>query len=266
MTRDDFRFSLLPILPFAITLATGFATPQDASAQSFAARATVLGGVKTSPSYFGSDDYEVGPTASLSLDYLRLPGGFQIGSREDRGFVGGFRPRFSFRYLNPREASDNPELRGLDDVDTSVEIGAGLGYDAEDFRIFADLRNGVIGHHDWAGVVGADAITRPTDALTLSAGPRVNFGGDDFMDTYFSISAAEAAASGLPAYDASGGLTSVGIELSARYDISDRWGLEGVAAYDRLVDDARDSPIVGLGSEDQYEFRFGITRDISLGF
>lgn len=266
MTRDHFRLGTLPIVFAVAGVMIGAGTPRGAVAQSFEARATVLGGVKTSPSYFGSEDYEVGPTARLSLDYLRLPGGFQIGSREETGFVGGFRPRFSFRYLNPREASENPELLGLDDVDTSVEIGAGIGYDAEDFRIFADLRNGVIGHHDWAGTVGADAVSRPTDALTLSAGPRVNFGGGDFMDTYFGISADEAAASGLPAYDPNGGLTSVGMELSARYDISERWGVEGVAAYDRLIDDARDSPIVGLGSADQYELRFGITRDISLGF
>lgn len=266
MTCDHFRLRAATIASAVAGVMIGAANPQAAVAQTFEARATVLGGVKTSPSYFGSEDYEVGPTASVSLDYLRLPGGFQIGSREDSGFVGGFRPRFSFRYLNPREASENPELLGLEDVDTSVEIGAGIGYDTEDFRIFADLRNGVIGHHDWAGVVGADAVSRPLNALTLSAGPRVNFGGDDFMDTYFGISADEAAASGLSAYDPSGGLTSVGMELSARYDVSDRWGVEGVAAYDRLIDDARDSPIVGLGSPDQYEIRFGITRDISLGF
>ena len=86
------------------------------------------------------------------------------------------------------------------------------------------------------------------------------------MRTYFGISAVEAAASGLPAYDIDGGLMSVGMELSARYDLSDNWGVEGVAAYDRLVDDARDSPIVGIGSPDQYEIRLGVTREISLGF
>ncbi len=249
----------------AVVAATG-GYAAAAAAQTVGARATVLGGIKTSPAYFGSDEYEAAPTFSLTLDYLRLPGGFQIGDPAPSGEIYGFKPRFSFRYVTERDVSDHPELAGLDDVDTAVELGAGLGYEARDFRVFADVRNGVVGHHDWVGVVGADAIVRPSDALTLTAGPRVNFGDEGFADTYFGISGAEAAASGLDPYDPSGGLTSVGVELSARYSLSDRWGVEGVAAYDRLVDDAADSPIVGLGSEDQYELRLGLTREISLGF
>lgn len=253
-------------LTLAAALVVSGGLGSTAAAQAVGARVTALGGVKTSPAYFGSDEYEAAPTFSLTLEYLRLPGGFQLGDPAPSGEIYGVRPRFSFRYLNAREASDHPELTGLEDVDTSVELGLGLGYEARDFRVFADVRNGVIGHHDWAGVLGADAISRPSDALTLTAGPRVNFGDEGFTDTYFGVTAEAAAASGLEAYDTNGGVTSVGMELSARYNLSDRWGVEGVAAYDRLVDDAADSPIVGLGSEDQYELRLGVTREISLGF
>lgn len=244
----------------ALLLAAG-----PAAAQGFEAKFTALGGVKLSPAYIGSDNYELKPTASFQLDYLRLPGGYQIGSPE-RDYVGGLRPRFSFRYLGDRNAEDDPQLAGVEDIQTSVEIGAGVGYEARDFRVFADVRNGVIGHNDWVGEVGADAIARPSEALTLSAGPRFNFGGPDFVDSYFGVTPAEAARSGLPAYDPSSGLVSVGMELSARYEVTERWGVEGIAAYERLVDDAGDSPIVDLGSPDQYELRLGLTREIRLGF
>jgi outer membrane scaffolding protein for murein synthesis (MipA/OmpV family) len=132
--------------------------------------------------------------------------------------------------------------------------------------VFADVRNGVIGHNDWVGEVGADAVSRPGDAWTLSAGPRFNFGDQGFATDYFGVSPEESALSGLPVHEAGSGLVSVGMELSARYDVTDRWGVEGVAAYDRLVEDAAESPIVGLGSPDQYELRLGLTREISLGF
>lgn len=238
----------------------------SASAQGFQTRFTVLGGVKASPAYIGSDSYELKPTVGADLSYLRLPGGFQIGSPGPQEFVDGFRPRFSFRYLGERDAGENAELAGLDPIDTSIELGAGIGYETRDFRVFADVRNGVVGHNDWVGVVGADAIGRPSTDLTLSAGPRFNFGGAGFMSDYFGVAPEEAARSGLPTYDPSSGLVSVGVELSARYDVTERWGVEGVAAYDRFVEDAADSPIVDLGSEDQYELRLGITREISLGF
>lgn len=253
---------IIPILAVAMVLCIA----GGAAAQAVGARATVLGGIKTSPAYFGSDEYEAAPTFSLTLEYLRLPGGFQLGDPAPSGEIYGFRPRFSFRYITERDVSDHAELAGLDDVDTAVELGAGLGYEARDYRVFADVRNGVVGHNDWVGILGADAIARPSGSLTLSAGPRVNFGDGGFANTYFGVSPAESAASGLSAYDPGGGITSVGMEVSARYNLSDRWGVEGVAAYDRLVDDAGNSPVVELGSEDQYELRLGLTRDISLGF
>jgi MipA family protein len=39
-----------------------------------------------------------------------------------------------------------------------------------------------------------------------------------------------------------------------------------VASYDRLVDDAGESPVTQAGSRDQFGIRFGVTRTIRLGF
>ncbi|MCB1403228.1 MAG: MipA/OmpV family protein, partial [Rhodobacteraceae bacterium] len=79
-------------------------------------------------------------------------------------------------------------------------------------------------------------------------------------------SASESAASGLPEYDPSGGLLGGGVVLGARYLFNERWGLEGEASWERLLNDAADSPITALGSEDQYEVRLNLTRRISLDF
>lgn len=224
---------------------------------------TLRAGVQVSPSYFGSDEYELGPDLAARLDYVRFPGGFEYGSSRTVGFRTGWGIQGSFRYLGERKDDD---IEGLDKVDWTAEAGLGLGYEQRSWRAFADVRYGIIGHNTWVGELGADAIAYPIEGLTLTAGPRLQFGTDDFAQTYFGISAEESAASGLDAYDASGGLLATGIEIGARYLFNERWGVEGAITYDRLVNDAADSPITRQGSADQYGARIGITRRISLDF
>ena len=43
-----------------------------------------------------------------------------------------------------------------------------------------------------------------------------------------------------------------GVEVGARYLFNERWGVEGAVGYERLIDDAADSPITAQGSADQY--------------
>ena len=227
---------------------------------------TLRAGVQVSPAYLGSDDYEVGPDLAARLDYIRFPGGFEFGSGRTVGFRQGWGLRGSARYLGERDADEHDVINGLDDVDWSFELGLGVGYEQRNWRAFTDVRYGFVGHNAWVGEIGADAIAYPVEGLTLTAGPRFQFGTDSFAQTYFGVSPEESAASGLEPFDASGGLLATGVEIGARYLFNERWGVEGAATYDRLVGDAADSPITEQGSPDQYGFRVGITRRISLDF
>jgi MipA family protein len=246
-------------LPFGLT-------DNLAAARVAAARITGGVGIGAAPDYFGSDDVSFGATGVLRLDYLRLPGGIEFGSVGVPGLVTGFGPRGSVRYIGSRRASNNPELRGLDDVDRTLEVGLGLGYDAEFARAFADVRYGFGGHEGFAGEVGADALLYPMENVIVNLGPRAAWGDGDFMGTYFGISDRESAASNLPAFNASSGFYAVGVEVGARYQFSPAWGVEGRVTYDYLVNDAADSPITDMGSRNQIGGRVMITRSISLGF
>lgn len=236
-----------------------------------AVRFTVGAGASYTPDYFGSNESTFGPAGVLRFDYVRLPGGFEFGSSGAVGYLQGFGPRGTARYISERRASDHSELRGLDDVDASFELGLGLGYDAEYWRAFADLSYGVIGHHSWVGEFGADAILRPNDAWVVNFGPRAYWGSSRFMNTYFGVSESETT-SNRPrsnynnAYDPSAGFYSAGVELGARYSFSPRWGVEGKATYERLINDAGDSPIVEAGTNNQYGLQVLITRSLGLGF
>jgi outer membrane scaffolding protein for murein synthesis (MipA/OmpV family) len=227
---------------------------------------TLGAGVEVSPAYFGSDQYETGPTGIARIDYLRFPNGFEYGSGATVGFRTGLGLRGSVRYISERNSSDFSEINGLDDIPWAFEAGLGLGYEQRNYRVFGDVRYGIIGSNAWVGDLGADAIAYPVDGLTLTLGPRLNFGSTNFTDTYFGISASESTASGLPEYDASGGLVSGSVVLGARYLFNERWGVEGEATWERFVNDAADSPIIALGSDDQYSVRLNLTRRISLDF
>ncbi|RVT82810.1 MipA/OmpV family protein [Rhodobacteraceae bacterium CCMM004] len=227
---------------------------------------TLGAGAKLAPDYFGSSDYSIGPSGSFSFGYLRLPGGRSFGNLDTSPDASSFGLRGSFRFVGERSAGDHPELTGLNKIDNTLELGLGVAYTSRNFDAFADMRYGFFGHEALVGEVGADFKLQPTDRLTLSLGPRVQIGSNKFNDTYFGVTAAESAASGLAAYNPSGGAVSAGIALGARYQFNDDWGIEGQVTWDRFTGDAADSPIVQQGDRDQYTISVGVTRRIVLDF
>lgn len=215
-------------------------------------------GPEYAPKYEGSDEYELsaaGTGAPLALTF----GGLRYENDGARGmFVGP-----SFRYLGKRRASDAIELAGIPDVDWALEIGLKAGMEWENAEVFGAVRKGLNGHTGWTGEIGADAILRPSDRVTVKFGPRVAFADDSYMSTYFSV---PATATLLPAYRARGGVKSVGLKASVRYDLSDDWSVEGIAEYAHLENDAADSPIVKAGSADQMGIKVLFVRRFTFEF
>jgi outer membrane protein len=126
------------------------------------------------------------------------------------------------------------------------------------------LRRGFGGHEGLVGETGIDVVAPLRPDLTLSAGPRLTFAGEDYMDTYFGVTPAQAARSGLPAYQADAGLKSVGVEGKLRYEFATDWAVTAKGGYFRLVGDAADSPIVELGDRNQFSAGLALSRRFSL--
>lgn len=223
-------------------------------------------GAGVEPTYFGSDSYEAVPAFTFGLDYLRLGRNRSIGSTDPYFIPTGLAPRLSFRVVKERTAADSPELAGLNDIDLSVELGMGVIYRQPNYEIFADARYGVVGHESWVGEIGADLVMRPREGLKLTLGPRLFLGDSDYAATYFGVTPAESAASGLAAFSPGGGALSAGVELGATYALTDKWGLQGTLRYDRLLNDAASSPITAQGSEDQFSASLMLTRRFILDF
>jgi outer membrane scaffolding protein for murein synthesis (MipA/OmpV family) len=246
---------------FLLSLTFGPATAEEPGGVS-----VTLGlGAEVVPDYFGASSMHVAPTGAFTIQKLVLPGGFGIGSQSALPTDPGFGPRGAFRFVPARNASNNSELQGLDDIDHAVEVGLGLFQITERSRIYGEVRRGFGGHDGWVAEAGIDAILRPSDRLVLTAGPRVHWGDTAFVDTYFGVTSKEAADSQYAAYDPDGGLVSLGIELNARYDFQNGWGLHATLGWRQLQGDAARSPITEEGSADQLGASLIITRTFALG-
>jgi len=216
-------------------------------------------GPKIAPEYFGSDGDRTSVTGTFELERLQF-GGYSIGGSKKNGlkFEG------SFGYVRERDSSDYSELEGLDDIDASFELGGAVRYRQPAYDVFAKLRYGVTGHESLVGELGADVIYRPTDQITLRAGPRILWGSDDYADTFFGVSEEESAASAFDSFEASSGILRQGVRAEAAYQFNDDWGVVGSIQYDQLNDDAADSPITQ--TEDQVSGSLVVTRKVTFGF
>ena len=165
-----------------------------------------------------------------------------------------------------RKESKDSKLIGLGDIDTAYEFGIFAEYMwAPWLRTRAEVRQGTGGHHGTVADLAADVIAPATRQLTLSAGPRITLASTSATSPYFSVTTAQSAASGLPVYDAKGGVWSVGAGAKARYLWNQQWGTHVFAEYERLTGDAGNSPIVTMrGSRDQWTFGAGVTYAFDL--
>lgn len=213
-------------------------------------------GGQVRPAYQGAKAYEFAPTGFVTLHQLWLP---WFGTVKDGRPKSGWSFGPSFRYLSGRESNDYAQLRGLNEIDPAFEVGAQVAYTFGIFRPSVAIRQGFGGHGGIVGEAAFDAVLYPTAATELTIGPRVSFANGEYMRTYFGVSPIESANSGLLAYDASGGIKGLGVELTGRYRFNEKWALATSFSYEKLLGDAKDSPIVRTGDDDQFSAKLGLT-------
>ncbi|MTH97817.1 MipA/OmpV family protein [Roseibium sp. RKSG952] len=215
-------------------------------------------GARVQPRYEAADSYIVYPFPLIGVGRFYVPGLGQVkDGRDSRGIF--VYP--AFNYIGERKPSDNRALRGTEKIDWTLELGAGAGYRFRNFRVFAELLQGINGETSQSGQVGFDGIFYPLDKVEFSIGPRATFAADGYMDTYFGVTDSEAAASGgtLTPYDPDGGFKSVALAARASYAYTDNVKLHLLGRYDRFVGDAADSPIAKTGDENQFTIGLGMT-------
>ena len=160
----------------------------------------------------------------------------------------------------PRTQHRNPELQGLGNVNRTLELGGFAEYWWQPWlRSRGELRQGIGGHHGLVSDLTTDVVAPVAPGWTLSGGPRLTLASTAAISPYYGVDIGQAAASGLPVYNARGGIRSIGAGDKARYDINRQWFSHAFVEYQRLEGDAADSPIVvQRGSPNQTMVGLGV--------
>lgn len=237
-------------------------------------------GVMSTPSYEGSDENRILPAAgvtgelggigftvrgpSLSLDLLKDKPGQKVGLR--------FGPQVRLRSNRHSKIGDEVVAR-LGKLDNVVEAGLRVGASFEDVLSRSDgLSVGVSARWDVSGK-GSGRVITPSATYLLPVSKAQVFGflasarfGDGKYARYnYSISPEGSAASGLPVYNAKGGLQEVSVGIATARDLSGDFldggfALGAGAMYSRLYGSAARTPITSIrGDRDQWTLGGGLT-------
>ncbi len=232
---------------------------------------TIGAGAAVVPDYEGSNDYRIIPAAAIRgqvsgisfftrATYLYV----DVVARGEGPLEFDLGPIAGARLNRTRKIKDDI-VDLLPERDTAFELGGFAGityhgltnpYDALSVRV--DVVKDVAGAHESTLVTPTIDFGTPlsrTFYVGLSAS--AEWAGGDYADYYFSISPADSLASGLPVFDADGGLKHWRLGILANQsitgDLTHGWSLFGLGSFTRLTGDFKDSPIVELrGSSTQW--------------
>jgi len=213
-----------------------------------------------SPDYEGSDDYKIGVKPLISFRYRNL---VHVDNNHIRINVFGHDaliPSIDFN-AGPlvkidfgRDETDNPDLTGLGDIGSSIELGVFASYTIGRTRVRIRLRKDVTGGHSGTEFGGdVRVVLYKAGSLAVIGSINSTWSDSDYMDSYFSINDIQALNSGLTVFNANSGLKDVRLALGASYLINLNWDIIANASYTRLLGDVRHSPIVKIrGSSNQF--------------
>ena len=275
----DFNIILRGVATAALIVASPAFAQEDEPLPNDPNNLTIGVGGAYVPSYEGSDDYELVPSGvirgkvagfgfttrgtGISIDLIRDD------PNSDYSFDLG--PTANLRLDRTRGIKD-AHVRALGEIDTAIEVGAYAGftknkllhrYDSLGFSV--SWLHDVTNTHDSAIIIPAIQYTTPLSPKTLvQLGVQAEHVGTGYGLTYFSVTPAGSAASGLPVYATDGGWKNYRINLFGAQMLSGdlrhpKLSLFGGVSYSRLLGDFKRSPIVAIaGDADQYFATIGL--------
>ncbi len=221
-----------------------------------AADISVGGGIGIAPDYEGSDYYEAVPVPFADVKFgngmfVKLLG---LNLRANLIPSNMWRLGPVYNYRAERDNVDNNRVDRMREISDANELGIFGGFDYNNWFVslefLADTGNA---HEGFTSKLRGGYNFIINNSWALSIGASTTYADDDYMQTYFGVTAADAARSGLAQYDADSGIKDIGIDLGLNWIITQNWSAKGIAKFTQLVGDADDgSPVVDQGSEGQF--------------
>ncbi len=218
-------------------------------------------GAMAMPRFPGSDR-----TRYLALPMLNVSyGRFFLGEAPGSGSGGGLGVNLyrdshwrlgtsiSGDFIKPRKESDDPRLHGLGDISGTARASLFAAYTQDWVTLRANVSSDIAGHGEGT-LVGVDleGHYHPIERLTLSAGPGFTWANGPYMRTFFGVSAAQSAASGLLPFEPGSGVDTIRFSLGAHYRLTSAWSLGARTNLSRLRGDAANSPITEARNQNTY--------------
>lgn len=199
------------------------------------------------PDYEGSEDTTVVPGILFSAvwdeGYFIKTAGTALRANVLADKMWSVGPALQYRMTRDDDV-DNTAVSRMQKIDSTVEGGifAGFNNAGKDASIqwVTDLSD----EHDGSLITLAAGYRIKKGDYKIRGGVSTTYADDDYMDTYFSVNAANVGTSGLPFYKAEAGVKDIGVDLTVSSGISDNWDLSGTLGVKSLLGDAKDSPVV----------------------
>jgi len=252
-------FTLWPAV--VMTPALALSAAANAQEREWSGNVSIGGGVK--PDYQGSDDMEGTPyldgRVSHGTFYLDFQGpNLKLNLSPIEGW--SFGPTIALESKRDHKVKSVAVGR-MAEIDDALSAGGFIGYSRRDVfsandNLTAQLSYVTDASDTYDGGYGAASLgygKQLNDRWSVGGSLRATYVDKKYAQTYFGVSAADALASGLPAYTLKAGVRDVSLGLKATYRLNDRWSVSGLTNYKRLLGDFADSPIVKIeGSADQF--------------
>ncbi|HUC60526.1 MAG TPA: MipA/OmpV family protein [Alphaproteobacteria bacterium] len=198
------------------------------------------------PRYPGAGAYRATPLPMVSVRYRDLlflgPAGLGANVIDWNGLRIG--PVFGFE--GGRDQSDDPHLSGLGSIAPSITGGGFLSYRYRHVQVTGTVRQAMT--HSENGLLGRVSFdylgTLVPKKLFVAMGPALDFDDGAYSRTWFGVTAAQSAASGLRADSPTGGLKDVGFHVRLTYRYTEHIVLLPLFNVTQFTTDAAASPIV----------------------
>lgn len=223
---------------------------------------TELGiGVATQPDYDGASHYEIVPAPSFDVRYYNLAFlsvGEGLGINVFHGKT--YRVGAAITYNLGRKLNNDVRLTTQRRVSPTAEFKLFGEYVIFPVVMRLDVRQALNGGYQ--GFVGDLGAYMPVAGSRkykyfVFAGPSVTFGSGQYMSHFFGVNAEQARESGLPEFNAKGGIKSVSFGVNASWFFQGSWFVNGAGAINRLLGDAAQSPFTQEKTQLTLNFTIG---------
>jgi len=204
------------------------------------------------PTFEGSDRYHVSPVPLVSITYKDMISLNNANGLSAYWRTGDLRIGAGLTY-NPGRSDSKDDglfgngddrLQGMGDIDAAFGLKAFASYHLWMMDLSAAVTKYTGDDNDGVVVdLGLKVPFKLTDKFTLTPHAGATWVNQDYMQTFFGVTAAQAASSGFARYDADAGFKDIRAGVDANYRFDEHWFLSMSADVKRLVGDAAESPI-----------------------